>query len=350
VALACHYRVASDTAKLGLPEVTLGLIPGAGGTVRLPRLIGVEAALDMILLGKPVNADTALVSGLVDKVSSEDLLREAGKLAVKVAEEPLRESLIVRDVIAIAEPGAWETKLDTVKAKYADRQAQLAAIQSVENTLVLPAHDALAQERALFIELRDGSQSAALRHVFMAERSAMKMDKLKNTMPSELNCVGVIGGGTMGAGISAACLLAGLSVIMIERDTKSLDEGQKRVKATLDGSLKRNIISEQKHQQLLESFKGDTRYSALAIADLVVEAVFEDISVKQLVFAELDQHTKPGTVLASNTSYIDINQIAKSVKNPARVIGLHFFSPAHIMKLVELVVTDQICDQMYKFQ
>ena len=196
------------------------------------------------------------------------------------------------------------------------------------------------QERDLFVALRDGSQSAALRYLFMAERSATRLDKLKEVEPLPLGTVGVVGGGTMGAGIAAACLLAGLSVVMIERDPDALHAGESRVWATLENSLKRTLISEKKHQDLLEAFSGDTRYESLASADLVIEAVFEDMAVKQTVFAQLDQHTKPTAILASNTSYLDVNQIAQHTTNPTRVIGLHFFSPAHIMKLMELVVTN----------
>jgi 3-hydroxyacyl-CoA dehydrogenase len=340
VALGCSYRIASTSAKLGLPEVLLGLIPGAGGTVRLPRLIGAEAALGIILRGKPVSAHKAEELGLVDALSHSDLLTDAVKFATRIMHKPARQALIERPVPAIADQDAWSKKLHSSKAKSAAQHAPQAVITAIENAITLPSQDALTKERELFVSLRDGSQSAALRYLFMAERSATRLPDLKDIAVNTLSSVGIIGGGTMGAGIAAACLLAGFHVTMIERDDESLQAGQQRVKATLENSLHRHLITEQDHSAMLAAFNGDTHYSSLATADLVIEAVFEDMDVKQSVFLALDKHTKPDAILASNTSYLDVNQIAQYVENPARVIGLHFFSPAHIMKLLELVVTD----------
>ena len=322
-----------------MPEVSLGLIPGAGGTVRLPRLIGPEAALDIILSGKPVSAIKAEQLGLVDALSHSDLLEDAVEFASRIMHETAPQALIERAIPAIGNQDIWSKKLHSLKAKYATQHAPQAVITAIENAVTLPSQIALSKERELFVSLRDGSQSAALRYLFMAERSATRLPELKHIAPNTLTNIGVIGGGTMGAGIAAACLLAGFKVTMIERDVDALQAGQQRVKATLENSLQRLLISEQDHNRMVLAFNGDTNYSSLVTADLVIEAVFEDIDVKQNVFLALDKHTKPEAILASNTSYLDVNQIAQCVDNPARVIGLHFFSPAHIMKLMELVVT-----------
>lgn len=340
VALGCRYRIADTCAKLGLPEVTLGLIPGAGGTVRLPRLIGAEAALDIILRGKPVSATRAEELGLVDVLSHSDLPRDASEFAIRIMHETAPKALIERTIPAVTDQDAWNKKLHSLKAKSKAQHAPQAAITAIENAVALTSKEALTKERELFVSLRDGSQSVAMRYLFMAERSATRLPELKDITPNTLSNIGIIGGGTMGAGIAAACLLAGFQVTMIERDDESLQAGQQRVKATLENSLQRQLITEQDHSAMIAVFNGDTNYSSLATVDLAIEAVFEDMDVKKVVFLALDKHTRPDAILASNTSYLDVNLIAQYVDNPARVIGLHFFSPAHIMKLLELVVTD----------
>ncbi|MFK7853390.1 MAG: 3-hydroxyacyl-CoA dehydrogenase NAD-binding domain-containing protein [Granulosicoccus sp.] len=341
VALGCRYRIAATSAKVGLPEVMLGLIPGAGGTVRLPRLIGVETALDFILRAKPVDATKAKQLGIVDELSSSDLITDATDLATRIMHETAPQALIDRPVPQITDQENWQKKLQNLTVKHAGQNAPMAVITAIKNTLALPNTDALALERELFLSLKDGKQSASMRHLFMAERSATRISALKDVPANKLAVIGIIGGGTMGAGISAACLLAGLQVIMIERDDEALHAGQQRVNNTLDNSLQRKLINEHDHGAMLNAFSADTDYSSLAKADLVIEAVFETMEVKKSVFIALDKHTRADAILASNTSYLDINQIAQYVENPARVIGLHFFSPAHIMKLLELIVTDQ---------
>lgn len=341
VALGCSYRIASTSARLGLPEVTLGLIPGAGGTVRLPRLIGAETALDFILKAKPIDAGKAKQLTLVDALSSSDLIADATEFAHSMMHLATPQALIDRTVPEINDQENWQKKLQTLTVKYAGQNAPQAVITAIKNTLTLPFADAITLERELFLSLKEGQQSAALRYLFMAERSATRLPALNDVTPNKLDVIGIIGGGTMGAGISAACLLAGLQVIMIERDDDALQAGLQRVNTTLDNSLQRKLITEHDHSAMLNGFSGDTDYSSLANADLVIEAVFESMDVKKSVFIELDKHTRSDTILASNTSYLDINQIAHYVDNPARVIGLHFFSPAHIMKLLELIVTDQ---------
>jgi len=340
VALGCQYRIASSTAKLGLPEVKLGLLPGAGGTLRLPRLIGASSALDMMISGKPVSAHTAFESGLIDRVAQGCLQTEAVKFAAEINTKSSPSALVSRDIPPEPDENAWKDKLKNLRLKYAGQSAPLSIIDVLENSMTLPWQEALKNERSTFNELKASKQSAALRYLFKAERTATRLDHLKSVEACALNQVGIIGGGTMGMGIAAACLLAGLNVILIERDSEALQAGTDRVEAVLDNSLTRRLISEQQRNTMLANFQGSTEYADLGNADLVIEAVFEDMDVKLNVFAQLDKHTKADAILASNTSYLDVNEIAKSVKNPGRVIGLHFFSPAHIMKLLELIVTE----------
>jgi 3-hydroxyacyl-CoA dehydrogenase len=339
IAMGCHYRIADAAARLGLPEVTLGLIPGAGGTVRLPRLVGPDAALSMIATGKLVPTAGAHEMGLVDAIAQTDLRNAALKYAADKADVPLPTPISQRPM-PVFDREALSHQMTAIKSKARGQNSPIAACEALENAITLSAADALAAERALFLRLKDDPQSLALRHIFFAERATGKIPAIADERPPDLKTVGVIGGGTMGAGIAAACLLSGLSVTMIERDADTLSAGRSRVVDILSGSLKRGLISAQSHTAFQAAFRGGTDYATLADADLVIEAVFENLEAKQAVFAALDNSTRPDAILASNTSYLDIAQIAKAVRNPSRVIGLHFFSPAHIMKLLELVIPD----------
>lgn len=340
IALGCHYRVAVASAKLGLPEVNLGILPGAGGTVRLPRLISPEPALDMITSGKPVSAKRAFELGLVDRVFDDDLVAQATRFAQSVADAPLPKPLAQCGPNTPEDPEAWTGQKENIQRKARGQNAPVAAMGSVEFALAHDATEALAFERAQFNTLKADPQSEALRHIFFAERAASKLDEIKGVAPRPLTAIGVVGGGTMGAGIAAAHLLAGLEVVMVERDAAAAAAGRSRTHAILDGSLKRGLISEDKHRSITSAFVASDDYGSLSNADLVIEAVFEDMAVKHAVFAELERTTKPEAILASNTSYLDVNTIAQAVADPSRVIGLHFFSPAHIMKLLELVIPD----------
>ena len=342
LALACRGRVAAPDTRLGLPEVTLGLIPGAGGTVRLPRLIGAEAALDMIAGGKPVPAKRALELGLVDELAGDDLLATAAALALRLAED--RPD--ARKAAAVGNPSAFAEQKRKIADRARGQNAPLAAIEAVENAVKMSVEDALAAERALFTKLKADPQSAALRYVFFAERSATKMPRLRDVAPRPVTHIGVVGGGTMGAGIAAAVLLAGLPVTMIERDGKSLDTGLGRVKEILSDSHKRGLIDADRLAALVGDLEGATDYAALSRADLVVEAVFEEMEIKREVFASLDAATRPDAVLATNTSYLDVGEIAESVADPSRVLGLHFFSPAHVMKLLEVIHPPKVADDV----
>jgi len=342
VALAAHYRLAVDGAKLGLPEVQLGLLPGAGGTQRTPRLIGAQAALDLMLSGRHANAQEALALGLVDRLgSSDDILAEglAYVHELLAGHAPVRRT---RDATALNDRAASLAVVATARAETAKKSrglfSPLKIVDAVEAAIAQPFEDGLRRERQLFLECLDSPQRAGLVHAFFAEREVLKAPETRDTKPRALNAIGVVGGGTMGAGIAVAVLDAGLPVTMIERDEASLARGRAHVEKVYDGLIAKGRMSAEKKAQLMARWTGSTSYDALADADLVIEAVFEDLAVKQAVFAELDRVCKPGAVLATNTSYLDIDAIAASISRPADVIGLHFFSPANIMKLLEVVV------------
>ncbi|MFM0525772.1 3-hydroxyacyl-CoA dehydrogenase NAD-binding domain-containing protein [Paraburkholderia strydomiana] len=342
VALAAHYRLAVDGAKLGLPEVQLGLLPGAGGTQRTPRLIGAQAALDLMLSGRHANAQEALALGLVDRLgSSDDILAEglAYVHELLAGHAPVRRT---RDGTALNDRASSLAAVATARAETAKKSrglfSPLKIVDAVEAAIAQPFEDGLRRERQLFLECLDSPQRAGLVHAFFAEREVLKAPETRDTKPRALNAIGVVGGGTMGAGIAVAVLDAGLPVTMIERDEASLARGRAHIEKVYDGLIAKGRMSAEKKAQLMARWTGSTSYDALANADLVIEAVFEDLSVKQAVFAELDRVCKPGAVLATNTSYLDIDAIAASISRPADVIGLHFFSPANIMKLLEVVV------------
>ncbi|MFP3601676.1 3-hydroxyacyl-CoA dehydrogenase NAD-binding domain-containing protein [Paraburkholderia sp. SIMBA_053] len=342
VALAAHYRLAVDGAKLGLPEVQLGLLPGAGGTQRTPRLIGAQAALDLMLSGRHANAQEALALGLVDRLgSSDDILAEglAYVHELLAGHAPVRRT---RDATALNDRASSLAAVATARAETAKKSrglfSPLKIVDAVEAAIAQPFEDGLRRERQLFLECLDSPQRAGLVHAFFAEREVLKAPETRDTKPRGLNAIGVVGGGTMGAGIAVAVLDAGLPVTMIERDEASLARGRAHIEKVYDGLIAKGRMSAEKKAQLMARWTGSTSYDALANADLVIEAVFEDLSVKQAVFAELDRVCKPGAVLATNTSYLDIDAIAASISRPADVIGLHFFSPANIMKLLEVVV------------
>ncbi len=341
-AMACHHRIATADAKLGLPEVTLGLIPGAGGTVRLPRLVAAETALNMIATGKPVGAAAALDAGLVDAIAQNGLLQDAIALA---REAPDPGPLTDRLAQAPGDGAAFDAAASRIIGRARGQNAPRKAVQALRNTFSMPAADALAAERDAFLSLKADPQSAALRHIFFAERATTKTDRIKGAKLRALTRIGVIGGGTMGAGIASACLLSGYAVQLIERDAEAAEAAKARVLDTLDGSLKRALVSAETHERLTQSISASGSYADLGTADLVIEAVFEDMEVKKQVFAQTEAVARPDAILATNTSYLDVNEIAAGLKDPGRAIGLHFFSPAHIMKLLEIVVPDRVDDE-----
>ncbi len=347
VALAAHYRIALPGATLGLPEVLLGLLPGAGGTQRTPRLIGAAAALDLMLSGRHVPAKEALALGLVDRVAaSDDTLAEgiAHAQALLAERAPVRRT---RDAQALADRAAAQAAIDAARADVAKRAHGLFSpqriVDAVEAALVLPFDEGMKRERELFVACLDSPQRAGLIHAFFAEREAAKVPGAAGLAPRTIARAGVIGGGTMGAGIAVAVLDAGLPVTMIERDDTALAQGRARVAKVYDALVAKGRLTDAARDERLARLAGSTVYDALADADLVIEAVFENMEVKQAVFAELAEVARPGAVLATNTSYLDIDAIAAAAGERAGdVIGLHFFSPANVMKLLEIVVPARV--------
>ncbi|MGF6369336.1 3-hydroxyacyl-CoA dehydrogenase [Paraburkholderia sp. RAU6.4a] len=346
VALAAHYRIAVDGAKLGLPEVQLGLLPGAGGTQRTPRLIGAPAALDLMLSGRHASAKEALALGLVDRLGdSGDILAEGLAYAHELlaAHAPVRRT---RDAAALIDRAASRAAVAKARDETAKKArglfSPLKIVDAVEAAIEQPFEEGLKLERKLFLQCLDSPQRAGLVHAFFAEREVLKAPETRDAKPRALEAIGVIGGGTMGAGIAVAVLDAGLPVTLIERDEAALARGRAHIDKVYDGLIARGRLTAEKKAATMARWSGSTSYDALAHADLVIEAVFEDLDVKKAVFAELDRVCKSGAVLATNTSYLDIDAIAASISRPADVIGLHFFSPANIMKLLEVVVPKQV--------
>ena len=345
VALSAHYRLALPAATVGLPEVNLGLLPGSGGTQRAPRLMGVQAATSLMLSGQHLKAQAALQAGLVDKLVEGADAQAEGLAYVRellTAKAPVRRT---RD-LAIAEPQAALAWLEEQKAETAKKArglfSPLKIIECVQAAVQLPFDEGLARERALFIECLDSPQRAGLIHAFFAEREVAKVPEAQAAQPRPVASIAVIGGGTMGAGIAVAALDAGLPVTMIERDAESIARGRANVEKVYNGLVAKGRMTEAAKAAVMARYIGSTNYADIAQVDLVIEAVFEDIEVKKAVFRELDRVCKPGAVLATNTSYLDIDAIAASTSRPQDVIGLHFFSPANIMKLLEIVVPAKV--------
>ena len=342
LALSCHYRVADGSARLGLPEVKLGLLPGAGGTIRLPRLAGPEKAVAMIVSGNPIGAADALASGVVDAIAEGDLTAFAVDFAKKKVAEggphvPVRD----RDdrlAAARADIAPFEAAVKEATKKTRGLEAPLACAQSVRNAVLLPFGEALAKERELFVQLVQGVQSRAQRHLFFAEREAAKVPGIgKEVQPREIRKVGVIGAGTMGGGISMSFVNGGIPVTVLEMSDEALDRGFATIEKNYAISVQRGSLSEDKKAERMARFSRTTDYAELADCDLIIEAVFEEMAVKKEVFGKLEKIAKPGAILATNTSYLDVDEIAASTSRPQDVVGLHFFSPANVMKLLEIV-------------
>ena len=337
LALACRWRVAAPGAALGFPEVTLGVIPGAGGTVRTPRLIGVEATVDLVTGGKPVSAAKAQEIGLIDAVLDADDLSAAARdwlIAALAGERP--EALAERGTETRGDD-FWKQAEARLTRAARGNTAPREALRVIRAASERSFDDAIAQERETFLALRGSDQAAALRHVFFAERAAPRPPELAGVGPRPVATAGIVGGGTMGAGIAAALLAAGVSVRMVERDAESVARGEANLAAILDGDVKRGRLTKDGRAACLSRFTAGTWYDDLADCDLVVEAVFEDLAVKQAVFSALSRVCQADAILATNTSYLDPRAVFEGMSNPDRLIGLHFFSPANVMKLLEIV-------------
>jgi 3-hydroxyacyl-CoA dehydrogenase len=342
-ALCCHYRVAVPSAKCGLPEVHLGLLPGAGGTQRLPRIVGPEAALDMVTSGRHVDAKSSLAAGLLDEIVPEGELR-AGAVAyakkVVAEKRPLRKVRDMNEKVEAAH-GKPELFAEFRKANARKFRGFLAPeynIRCIEAAVNLPFDQGIATERKLFMELMTGTQSAAQRYVFFAERQVWKIpDVPDDTPPIPVKKVGVIGAGTMGGGISMNFANVGVPVTMVEVKQDALDRGLGVIRKNYDSSAKRGKLKPEDVEKRMSLLTGTLDFKALADCDLVIEAVFENMDIKKDVFARLDGIVKQGAILATNTSYLDVNEIASATQRPESVIGLHFFSPANVMRLLEIV-------------
>ncbi|MFV3075598.1 3-hydroxyacyl-CoA dehydrogenase NAD-binding domain-containing protein [Niveispirillum fermenti] len=340
VALGCHYRIATATASMGLPEVKLGILPGAGGTQRLPRVIGVADALPMIVTGAPIPAGKALAKGLVDRLT-EDASLEADAIAFanEVAgctDYPISSRR--SDKTAATPAGVFEDYRAANAARLRGQDAPQACIEAVEAAVSLPFAEGAAKERTLFLKLVAGAQSKALRHVFFAERAAAKIDGLPPDLkPLAIAKVGIIGAGTMGGGIAMNFLSAGIPVVMLERDQPALDRGVSIIRKNYDATAAKGRMSAGQVGTAMGLLTTSLDYAALADCDLIIEAVFETMEIKREVFARLDKVARPGAILATNTSYLNVDEIAAATSRPDWVIGLHFFSPANVMKLLEVV-------------
>ncbi|MHC1550414.1 3-hydroxyacyl-CoA dehydrogenase NAD-binding domain-containing protein [Phyllobacterium sp. K27] len=340
IALAAHGRIASLDAQLGLPEVKLGIIPGAGGTQRLPRLIGMSEAIDMVASGKRISAQKALDLGLVDRISKNDLIVDALTFAQTLAgAEPRRTG---RFPVREFDKAVVEAQIVAIERKARGQISPGEAARAVYRAGDLPIEQGLELERGKFLELVGSEQALALRHVFAAERLAAKLPDLDGVAPRHVQNVGIAGAGLMGAGIAVAFADARYDVTIVERDEQSMDLGRKRIEAIYDRMVKSGRIDPALKEQRLSRIGFHFDRSAFAGCDLVLEAVFDDLDVKQELFASLSSIVRPDAILATNTSYLNPDAIASVINGPSRFIGLHFFSPANIMRLVEVVRTKNI--------
>jgi len=354
LALACHYRVAIKGTKVGLPEVNLGLIPGAGGTQLLPRVAGVELALTMITSGKPQKVEQLDGHGIIDQLIDADssikdhLLTQAVTFAKELLEKKQTSKIITQEPMSLtseqkeAALGLCQQFRDKLSKRARGQQAPQSAVNSIENSFTLPLDEAMAKEREYFVACRGSAQSRAMRHAFFAEKTASKLDIASETkiIPGEIKSVAVIGAGTMGGGIAMCFANAGFNVMLLEMNQSNLAKGVSAIAKRYEQAHARGIINKEKVNQCMALITGTCDYQDLSQVDLVVEAAFETMEVKQQIFSQLDNVCKPEAILASNTSYLDINEIAESTKRPEKVVGMHFFSPANIMKLLEVVATN----------
>ncbi|HUQ29302.1 MAG TPA: 3-hydroxyacyl-CoA dehydrogenase NAD-binding domain-containing protein [Usitatibacter sp.] len=337
--LGCHFRVATKGAQIALPEVKLGLLPGAGGTQRLPRAVGLEPALNLIVSGAPVPSEQLAAAGLFDQMIEGDIVEGALAFANKVVDEkrPLKP-LRARKVEHPNAQAFLQFARNTVGAMAKNYPAPLKCIDAVAASVDKPFDEGLAVERELFTQLLMGPESQAMRHAFFAERAASKIpDVPEDTPKRKLEKVAVIGAGTMGGGIAMNFLNAGIPVTILETKQEALDRGLATIRKNYESTVKKGRLTADKMESRLALLTPTLSYDDLKDADLIIEAVFEEMGVKEQVFGKLDQVAKPGAILATNTSTLDVNRIAQATKRPQDVLGMHFFSPANVMKLLEVV-------------
>ena len=341
VALGCHFRVAAPGTRVALPEIKLGLMPGAGGTQRLPRLAGMEKALAMILSGDPIDAKDALASGIVDEIADGDITAAAVAFARRALAEK-RPLTLARDrdekLAALKrDPSQFEALAAKASRRLGGPVAPARALQSLRDAVELPVQAALERERASFLALVESEELRAQRHIFFAEREAAKVPEVREVKPPDVKRAAVIGAGTMGSGIAMCFANAGIPVTIIENAQEALARGLATMEKNYQASAARGGLAKEDIARRLALVHPATDLTAVADADIVVEAVFEDMGVKHEVFSALDRLAKPGAVLATNTSYLDVNAIAAMTGRPDTVVGMHFFSPANVMRLLEVV-------------
>jgi 3-hydroxyacyl-CoA dehydrogenase len=342
LALACHFRVAAPVTRLGLPEIKLGLIPGAGATQRLPRLIGPEKSLAIILSGDPVPVKKAAEDGFVDAIVDGDLTQEAIAFARRVVDErrPARRTRDLEDKLAAARanPAAYDEVAAQLTRRTKGQKAPADAVAAVRSSFMLPFDEGMKLERAAFNALLEGDQSKAARHIFFSEREAAKISGLPaGITPRTINRAAVIGGGTMGGGIAMCFANVGIPVTIVETGADALRQGLDRVAANYKTTVSRGSLSAAEMDKRMALLTGTTDFGAVGGTDIVIEAVFEEMDLKKKIFAELDRMARPGAILASNTSTLDVDEIASATKRLPDVLGMHFFSPANVMKLLEVV-------------
>jgi len=339
LALGCHYRIALTGAQIALPEVKLGILPGAGGTQRSPRLMGVAKALDLMVAGDPISSEQAKEAGLVDEVVSGDLRAAAISYANRLLKENQGARRASQLVASIDDPQAFfAAARERIGKTWRGYPAPLAIVTCVEAAVSLPFAKGVALERQEFQKLVKSDESRALRHLFFAERQVSKIpDVPDDTATREIKSAALIGAGTMGGGIAMNFANAGIPVKMLELNQAALDKGLGIVRKNYAATVSKGRLTQDAMDKRMSLFKGVTRYEDIKDVDIVIEAVFEDMAVKKQVFAELDKVCKPGAILASNTSTLDVNEIAAVTSRPQDVLGLHFFSPANVMKLLEVV-------------
>jgi len=347
LALACHYRIAQEGASIGLSEVNLGLIPGGGGTQRLPRLIGANKALQLIRKGASVDATKAKDLGIVDAVFTGDPAAAARTFIADKASNMQDHPVVDKLPTAAADGADFDAARAEAKKNRRNGRAELAAIDAVEKSLSLPIEAGLDAERELFAELIDGPESKALRYLFFAERMTPKLASVpKDTPTRDIKTAGVIGSGTMGVGIAISLANAGIAVTLIDKSAQALEKATERIAGIYESSAKKGRMTAAEAENNKNRIVTATDYSSLKDVDLIIEAVFEDLEVKREVFKEISQIARPDTILATNTSRLDVNKIADVTTKPENVIGLHFFSPAHVMRLLEVVQADRTSDEV----
>jgi 3-hydroxyacyl-CoA dehydrogenase len=351
-AMACHYRVALASAKCGLPEVNLGLLPGGGGTQRLPRLVGVEKAMEMVTTGKPISAPEAHQLGLVDEVFDGDLRAAAvtfTKVSAQGSEHPRVRNSDEKLQAARDNPQIFDMARGMIAKRARGFLAPEYNIRCIEAAVNLPFDEGLKEERKLFMELLMGPQAQAQQYFFFAQRQASKIPGIgKDVAERSINKVGVIGAGLMGGGIAMNMANVGIPVTIVETKQEALDRGLGAIRKNYENTARKGRLSAEQVETRCGLIQGTLAIEDLADCDLVIEAVFENMAVKKEIFANLDRVTKPGTILASNTSALDLNEIASATSRPEEVIGLHFFSPANVMKLLEVVRGEKTADDVIK--